>query len=141
MKFTHLGILNLKIKWAILCQTITTGCSDWKLSKVNGRRTETVHFWPYVGKANMSFRGGRFFIFWILTYNFQLFAYAFSKNIPNLKHVLALPTSGFKRTDSVLQQFSFVNFQSECNVAMATTYKGHKRPAFLAVCLQKPCFE
>ena len=32
-----------------------TGCSDWKLSKVNCYRTETMHIWPYVGKAKMCF--------------------------------------------------------------------------------------
>ena len=34
--------------------------SDWKLSKVNGCRTEMVHFWPHVGKSKMDLRGGRF---------------------------------------------------------------------------------
>ena len=38
----------------------STGCSNWKLSKVNGCRVET-HIWPYVGKAKMCLRGGRFF--------------------------------------------------------------------------------
>ena len=33
----------------------------WKLSKVNDCRTETVHFWPYVGKAKMHLRDSRFF--------------------------------------------------------------------------------
>ena len=40
-----------------------TECSDWKLSKVNGCRTETMYFWPYVGKAKMISRGGRSFQF------------------------------------------------------------------------------
>ena len=31
-----------------------------KLSKVNANRTETVFFWPYVGKAKMCL-GGKFF--------------------------------------------------------------------------------
>ena len=39
-----------------------TGCSDWKLSKANGCRIELKHFWPYVGKAKMRFRGGKLFI-------------------------------------------------------------------------------
>ena len=33
-----------------------TGCLDWKLSKVNGCRSETGHIWPYVGKAKMLLR-------------------------------------------------------------------------------------
>ena len=32
-----------------------------KLSKVNANRTETVFFWPYVGKAKMCLGGGKFF--------------------------------------------------------------------------------
>ena len=36
---------------------IDTGCSNWKLSKVNGCKTETVHIWLYVGKAKMRLRG------------------------------------------------------------------------------------
>ena len=37
------------------------GTSDWKLSKVCSCRTESVRFWPYVGKSKMRLRGSRFF--------------------------------------------------------------------------------
>ena len=40
---------------------IGTGCSDWKLSKVNGYSAEKVHIWPIVGKAKMRLRAGSFF--------------------------------------------------------------------------------
>ena len=40
------------------CQNFT-GCSNWKLSKVNGCRNVSVYFWPCVGKAKMLVRGGR----------------------------------------------------------------------------------
>ena len=43
-----------------------TECSDWKLSKVNGCRTETMYFWPYVGKAKMILKGSRCFQFSII---------------------------------------------------------------------------
>ena len=56
-----------------------TGYSDWKFSKVNGFRNETVCFWYYVGKAKMRLRGCRFFQFWKFVYNFQLFVYIFFK--------------------------------------------------------------
>ena len=39
---------------------ILTGCFIWKLSKVNGCRTETEHFRIYGGKAKMCLRGGKF---------------------------------------------------------------------------------
>ena len=38
-----------------------TRCSDWKLLKMNGCRTETVIIWPYVDKAKMRLRGGSLF--------------------------------------------------------------------------------
>ena len=38
-----------------------TECSVWKLLKVNdGSRTEIVHLWPYLGKAQMCLGGSRF---------------------------------------------------------------------------------
>ena len=40
---------------------VQAGRLDWKLSKVNGCGTESVQFWPYVGKDKMCVRGGRFF--------------------------------------------------------------------------------
>ena len=36
-----------------------TGRFDWKLSNVDGCRTESVHFRLYVGKAKMLLRGGK----------------------------------------------------------------------------------
>ena len=38
-----------------------TGCSDWKLLKVNMCRTEIMHFWAYVVKTKMCLRGGSLF--------------------------------------------------------------------------------
>ena len=38
-----------------------TGCSNRKLSKVNGRRTETVNLRSNVGKSKMCLRGGIIF--------------------------------------------------------------------------------
>ena len=39
-----------------LIVSTNTGCSDWKLSKLNGYITETLHIWPYVGKGKMGLR-------------------------------------------------------------------------------------
>ena len=70
-----------------------TGCSDWKLSKVKGCETETVQFWPIVGKANMRLRGGRFFQISKICLQFSTgFFYNFPKNLQRLKRILALPT-------------------------------------------------
>ena len=67
-----------------------TGCSDKKLSKVNGCKTETVHFWPIVGKAKLR---QIFSIFQnLLTILNLVFFYNFPKNLPPLKRILALPT-------------------------------------------------
>ena len=40
---------------------LTTGHSDWKITKVNRCSSETVHIWPYVGNAKMRLRGGSLF--------------------------------------------------------------------------------
>ena len=37
-----------------------TGFSDRKLSKANSVIIESVHFWPYVGKAKLRLRGDKF---------------------------------------------------------------------------------
>ena len=59
--------------WCITCFIISqnmvtlnhskenTEWSNWKLSKWNGCRTESMHFSPYVGKAKICLRGGRYF--------------------------------------------------------------------------------
>ena len=39
----------------------TTGCSVWKIAKVKGCSSETVHFWLYVGRAKMRLEGGIYF--------------------------------------------------------------------------------
>ena len=46
-----------------LIVSTNTGCSDWKLSKVNGCKTEMVHSSPYIGKAKMCLISGRHFQF------------------------------------------------------------------------------
>ena len=60
----------------------------------------------------MCLRGDRFFFF-----NFQLKFLQFSKNLPTLKRIWALLTLGQMCTESVLQPFTFDNFQSERPVA------------------------
>ena len=42
-----------------LIVSTNTGCSDWKLSKVNGYITKMLHIWPYVCKAKMGLRNGK----------------------------------------------------------------------------------
>ena len=64
-------------------------------------------------KAKMCLRGSSFFLYPKVGWNFQLFVYNFQSKLPSLKHILALPTQGLKCTVSVLQPFSFKNFQSE----------------------------
>ena len=39
----------------------STGCFIWKITKVKGCSLETVHIWPYVGKAKMRLRDSRLF--------------------------------------------------------------------------------
>ena len=81
------------------------------VTKVNGCNTETVHIWPIVGKAKMCLRGGR--LFWKIV-NKQLKNVnkcpKTQKNLPPLKHILALLTWGQICTDSVLQPFTFGNY-------------------------------
>ena len=72
-----------------------------------------MHFWHYVGKANVHLRNVDFFNFRRMFYHFQQFIYNFSKNPTPLKHILALLTKGQICTDSVLQPFTYHNFQSE----------------------------
>ena len=38
-----------------------TECSVYYFPKVKGCCSETVHFWPHIGKAKMCLRGGNFF--------------------------------------------------------------------------------
>ena len=97
----------------------TTGCSNWKLTKVYGCRIETVHIWPYVENAKLCLRDSRFFsILEILFTIFSCLFPIFSKKLPSLKHILASPTYGQICTVSVLQPFTFKDFQSECPVIL-----------------------
>ena len=52
-----------------------------------------------------------FFNFRKFVYIFQLFVYNFSKNLPPLKHILALPTLGQIYTVTKLQPFEISTFQ------------------------------
>ena len=70
-------------------------------------------FWLYQHRVKNALRGKRFVYYREFVYNFQLFVYNFSKNLPLLKRILALPTQGQKCNVSVLQPFTFDNFQSE----------------------------
>ena len=49
------------------------------MSKVNGCRAETVHFWTYVDKAKMCLRGGRFFQFTKICLHFSAVCLQFFK--------------------------------------------------------------
>ena len=80
---TLAGSFEIAHTWAIF---LSTGCSIWKLSIVNGCKTETVHFRPFVGEAKMCLRGGRFRL------QFSAVCLHFSKNLPPFKHILPLPT-------------------------------------------------
>ena len=96
--------------WFFMQKFSSTGCSDWKSSKVNICRTETVNYWPFVAKAKMRSRSWKFF-------NFQLFAIfsslQFFKNFTTFKTHLALSTLGQKCIVSVWQPFTLDNFQSD----------------------------
>ena len=59
----------------------------------------------------MCLRGGRFFNFRKFVYIFQLFVYNFSKNLPPLKHILALPTQGQICIVTELQPLEISTFQ------------------------------
>ena len=58
----------------------------------------------------MCLRGGGFSNFQKFVYIFQLFVYNFSKKLPPLKHILALPTWGQKCLVSEIEQIEKVNF-------------------------------
>ena len=75
-------------------------CTGWPKSKFEmsfGYNSETMHFWPYVGKAKMRLRSVQFF--WQIVnkqlkiVNKQL---KIKKNWTPLKRILALPTWGQK---------------------------------------------
>ena len=96
----------------------STGCSDWKLSKVNGCRNETVHFWLYVLKAKIGLRGGRFFsifknLFTIVRCLFTIFkkctAFQTHFGLSNLGSKL----NGFSSTAIYFWKFSIRSSDSE----------------------------
>ena len=103
-----------------MIKSLNTKCFYWKLSKVNGCRTEMV----YVGKAKMRMRSGTFFNFWKFVYIFQLFVYnCFKKSTAFQTHF------GFSNTESKLHRFwctvsNFDNFQSgypvQCDLGMSS---------------------
>ena len=78
---------------------------------VNGCTTETVHIWPLVNKSQNAFE--KRYIFSIFENLFTIFSCLltiFQKNLPPLKHILALPTWGQKSTQTELQPFEIGNF-------------------------------
>ena len=52
---------NLQYKNLFGASVSTTGCSNWKITKVKGCGSETMHFWPHVVKTKRHLIGGRFF--------------------------------------------------------------------------------
>ena len=50
----------LQLIWFLESRYRNTGCFIWKVEISNGCNFLTVHIWPYVGKAKMGLRGGRF---------------------------------------------------------------------------------
>ena len=95
-------------------------CSHWKLSKVNGCRTETEHFWRCIGKAKIHLWGRNCYIFDIL-FGISAVCLQFFKNFNASLRILAVPTQGQKCTVSVLQPFTFDNFYSKHHVVGVKT--------------------
>ena len=54
----RIRVLTGRVSFKLLANT---GCFIWKIEISNGCNFVTVHIWPYVGKAKMRLRGGRFF--------------------------------------------------------------------------------
>ena len=105
---------------ALWCQHVRvslnfTGCFefDWKLSNVNGLRTELVHFWPMFVKPKCVWEAVDFFEFSKICFHFLLFDDNLSYELPPLKYILSLPPLGQICTISELQPFTFAIFQTE----------------------------
>ena len=94
---------------AVLLRPSNTGCSYWKLSKVNSCSTETAH---KLVKPNCVWEAVVFFSIVDSLFTFSAVCWQCFKNLLPLKHILALPTKGIKCIVLVLQPFTFHNFQS-----------------------------
>ena len=93
-----------------------TGWPKSKFPFSNGYNSENKLFWPHVDKAKMHLRGGRIFQFSKFCLHFLAVCSQFfkknkkKKNLPPLKHILALSTWGQKSFVSELQPFEKGNF-------------------------------
>ena len=76
---------RVSFQGGILCikhiLSIITGFSDWKITKLTGCASETVHIWPKVGKAKLHLRGSRFFSFLKFCLHFLAVVYNFSNKL------------------------------------------------------------
>ena len=108
-----------------------TGCSDWKLSKVNDRKFESGHFWPYVCNSKMRLRGGRFFQFLIICFQFSAVClYFFETSTASQTH-FDFTNIASKGSTTIY----FWQFQSErpvCNV-MLIAFPYYRKIAYIRV--------